>query len=253
MKEDYIGFFDSGIGGISVLKETMKLLPNENYIYYGDSLNNPYGSKTKEQLYEITSNIVDFLINKGCKIIVVACNTATTGCIKYLREKYKNYIFIGTEPAIKVAYDLNYNNTLIMATPYTLKTERVHDLITKYTRKEQNILLLSCDNLANTIETKSKEEIRLCLNNLLYQYKDCNIDSIVLGCTHYSLIKEEIQNIMKDAVLLDGCLGIAKEIKRQLEIHGLLTDKTTKGKVEIYNSKDDKYIEKCREILEEKS
>ena len=97
-----IGVFDSGIGGLTVLEELKKVLPKEDYIFYADSGNNPYGEKTDEELRKIVSNVVDFLINKDCKLIVIACNTATTRCIAYLREKYPNIVFIGTEPAVKV-------------------------------------------------------------------------------------------------------------------------------------------------------
>ena len=115
-----IGMFDSGIGGLNTLEAVKKLLPNENILYYQDSINNPYGEKTDKQLQTITSNIVDYLQEKGVKEIIVACNTATTRCIKYLRNKYKDIIFIGTEPAIKVATDNNYQNILLLATPATV-------------------------------------------------------------------------------------------------------------------------------------
>ena len=103
-----VGIFDSGIGGLTTYKEIKKLLPNENYIYYADTKNNPYGSKTQDELKQITKNIVNKLITKGAKIIVIACNTATTNCIEYLRKEFPNTIFIGTEPAIKVACDNNF-------------------------------------------------------------------------------------------------------------------------------------------------
>ena len=106
-----IGIFDSGIGGLTILEEIKKIIVHNNIIYYADSKNNPYGTKTDDELKKITSDIVDYLINQNCKIIVIACNTATTRCISYLRSKYPNIIFIGTEPAIKIACDNNYLNT----------------------------------------------------------------------------------------------------------------------------------------------
>ena len=127
-----IGVFDSGLGGLSILKELIKLLPNEDYLFYGDSINNPYGDKSDEELLTITSHVVDYLLDNDCKIIVIACNTATTSCLKKLREKYPNTIFVGTVPAIKIAYDNNYKNTLVLATPYTIKSKRVRELIHDY-------------------------------------------------------------------------------------------------------------------------
>ena len=126
-----IGMFDSGIGGLNVLEEVRKLIPNENIIYYQDSSNNPYGEKTDEQLWKIVNNIVKYLISNGVKEIIVACNTATTRCIKRLREEYKDIIFIGTEPAIKVATDNNYKNILLLGTPGTINSDRLHELVLK--------------------------------------------------------------------------------------------------------------------------
>ena len=98
-----IGVFDSGLGGLSILKELKRLLPNEDFLFYEDSINNPYGEKSEDELFEITSNIVNYLLENNCKMVVVACNTATTCCMKRLREKYPDTIFVGTVPAIKVA------------------------------------------------------------------------------------------------------------------------------------------------------
>ena len=109
-----IGMFDSGIGGLTVLDVLKELVPNEDYLYYADNKNNPYGEKSDEELLKICCKVVDYLIDNNCRIIVIACNTATTKCMKKLREIYKDIIFVGTVPAIKVASDGNYKNTLKM-------------------------------------------------------------------------------------------------------------------------------------------
>lgn len=230
-----VGVFDSGIGGLSVLRELEKILPNEDFYYYGDSLNNPYGEKSDEELFEITSGVVDYLVNKGCKLIVIACNTATTRCMKYLREKYKDIIFVGTVPAIKVACDRDFKNTLVMATPATIESERTMELIRDNIRKDQNIYLVACPGLANAIEDNDQERIEEILKETFREYKDKEIDSIVLGCTHYPFIKEEILKEMPGVSLLDGSRGVAMEVKRQLENNGLLSDKLSR-KIVIYNS-----------------
>ena len=230
-----VGVFDSGIGGLSVLRELEKILPNEDFYYYGDSLNNPYGEKSDEELFEITSGVVDYLVNKGCKLIVIACNTATTRCMKYLREKYKDIIFVGTVPAIKVACDRDFKNTLVMATPATIESERTMELIRDNIRKDQNIYLVACPGLANAIEDNDQERIEEILKETFREYKDKEIDSIVLGCTHYPFIKEEILKEMPGVSLLDGSRGVAMEVKRQLENNGLLSDKSSRIIV-IYNS-----------------
>ncbi len=233
-----IGIFDSGMGGYSVLNELKKVLPNEDYYYYYDGKNNPYGEKNDEDLFEITSKIVEHLINNNCKLIVIACNTATTRCMKKLRENYSDIIFVGTVPAIKVACDNNYKNTLVMATPATVESERINELVRENKRDNQNIYLVSCDGLANAIELNDSKKIKLLLNDIFKDYKDKNIDSIVLGCTHYPFIKKEILNEMPNAVLLDGSNGVAREVKHQLEINNLLSENGI-GKVIVYNSLDD--------------
>ncbi len=226
-----IGMFDSGIGGLNVLEEVRKLIPNENIIYYQDSSNNPYGEKNDEDLWEIVNNIVKYLISNGVKEIIVACNTATTRCIKRLREEYKDIIFIGTEPAIKVATDNNYKNILLLGTPGTINSDRLHELVLK-NKSDQNIYLVECDGLANAIENDNKDEIVKLLNHYLDEYKDKNIDSVVLGCTHYCFIKDEIINVLGDIKLIDGNLGVARQAKKMLEENNLL-DGTSQGEVSI--------------------
>lgn len=233
-----IGILDSGIGGTTVLNEIIKLLPKEDYVYYADSKNNPYGEKSPKEIYKIVENIVEFLLKeKDCKMIVIACNTATTRCMKKLKEKYKDIPFVGTVPAIKVACDNSYKHTLVLATPSTIDSERTKELIEENRKENQEIILISCDGLANAIETKNKEKMNDILENVKEKTKNTPIDSIVLGCTHYPLIKDEIHKFFKDIPLLDGSIGVAKEVKRQLENHNLLNTKGT-GKIEFIYSKD---------------
>lgn len=231
-----IGVFDSGIGGLSVLEELEKVLPNEDFYYYGDSINNPYGEKSDQELLEITSHIVDALKEKGAKIIVIACNTATTRVMKKLREKYPEMIFVGTVPAIKVACDHDSKNTLVMATEATTHSLRTAELIRDNKRKDQNIYLVSCPGLANAIETKNEEKIKNILQETFLPYKDKNIDTIVLGCTHYPFIKKEILEEMPGVKLVDGSHGVSMETKRQLTENNLLDERVHERKIIIYNS-----------------
>lgn len=247
--EGKIGLFDSGLGGLSILKELVKELPNEDYLFYEDSIHNPYGVKSEEELIEITSHIVDYLLERDCKIIVIACNTATTSCMKKLRELYPQMIFVGTVPAIKVAYDSHCKHTIILSTPYTTKSKRVQELIHDYTDKDQELFNISGGDLAHLIELGEMEKVKALLQDLLLPYQD-NADSIVLGCTHYSLIKKEIQEVLPNALLLDGCVGVSQEVKRQLESHHLLKESSS-GSLEIVNDKSDDLITRSYEILEE--
>ena len=243
-----IGVFDSGLGGLSILKELVKTLPNEDYLFYEDSINNPYGEKSELELLKIVDNVVKFLLKEDCKIIVIACNTATTCCLKKLREMYPNVIFVGTVPAVKVAYDNNYKNTIILSTPYTMKSSRVEELIHDYKREDQNIINISGENLANLIELDEKDEIMELLNRVLGEYKD-KADSLILGCTHYSLIKDEIKSVLPNTVLLDGCIGVSNEVKHQLESNNLLNTSNTNGSIKIINSKGESLVERSYEIL----
>ena len=231
-----IGVFDSGIGGLSVLEELEKVLPNEDFYYYGDSINNPYGEKSDQELLEITSHIVVVLKEKGAKIIVIASNTATTRVMKKLREKYPKMIFVGTVPAIKVASDHDSKNTLVMATEATIHSLRTAELIRDNKRKDQNIYLVSCPGLANAIETKNEEKIKNILQETFLPYKDKNIDTIVLGCTHYPFIKKEILEEMPGVKLVDGSHGVSMETKRQLTENNLLDERVHERKIIIYNS-----------------
>ena len=236
MNNNKIGVFDSGIGGITILNELKKALPNENFIYYADSKNNPYGNKTFDELFEIVCNIVEKLLRMNVKLIVIACNTATTKCIKMLREKYKNTIFVGTEPAIKVACDKDFKNTIVMATPGTINAERTHELVINNKKENQKIYLLPCDGLADTIEFGTKKQIKEKVSSLLNKYKNYNIDAIVLGCTHYPYAKKYISEEFPSATLIDGNKGVTKQVVKLLTENNLLNSTNKKGKIEmIYN------------------
>ena len=226
-----IGIFDSGIGGLNILEEVKNIMPNENIIYYQDSSNNPYGEKTDDELWVIVSNIIEYLKNKGVREIIVACNTATTRCIKKMRESYPELIFIGTEPAIKVATDNNYKNIIILGTPGTITSDRLKELIDN-NRSDEQINLIECKGLANAIEFDNHDEIMRLLHVYLDEYRNKGIDAVVLGCTHYNYIEKEIIDVLGNVKLIDGNLGVAKQAKRKLEEANLL-EENEKGQIEI--------------------
>ena len=177
-KEGNIGVFDSGIGGVTVLKEIVKILPKENYIYYSDSKNNPYGDREEKELLKICDNIVQFLLSKNCKAIVIACNTASAKAVQYLREKYKEIPFIAIEPAYKMVYDYAYEKpTLVMATKGTIESEKFNMLYHKYDNHKTT--LLSCVGLADTIEEGKQEKIIKYLEENLKEYRG-KVENVVL-------------------------------------------------------------------------
>ena len=213
-----IGAFDSGIGGTTILAAVQKLLPYEEYKYIADSKNCPYGEKSDDELKSIVTKNVEELKNWGAEIIIIACNTATTKCINYLREEYPEIKFVGTEPAIKLAAKSNAKNILVMATPGTIASERTKSLLKVNQREGQNITLLSCPGLADTIELnypiQNYQPIIEKLQELLKDQADPDV--VVLGCTHYSLIKPEIEKIFPRAKLIDGADGVANRVKSLL-------------------------------------
>ena len=170
-------------------------------------------------------------------MIVIACNTATTRCIDFLRNKYPNMIFVGTEPAVKVACDNQYKNTLVMATPLTINSPRLSSLVNENIRDEESVTLLPCDGLANAIENSNNDEIDAILDKLLTYYINKDINAVVLGCTHYPIIKDKIQEYFKDAVIIDGNIGVAKRVKELLLINNLLTDRNFEGNVTYIQTK----------------
>ena len=203
-----IGVFDSGKGGTTVLAAIKELLPENEYYYIADSKNCPYGEKSDDELMGIVRDNVDELKEWGAKIIVIACNTATTKCIEKLRELYPELKFVGTEPAIKLATKSDAKEILVMATPGTVHSERLMSLLKENQKEGQKVELLACSGLADAIE--EEKEIDKVLASLLEGV--LQPDLVVLGCTHYSLIKEKIQNYFPRATLIDGNEGVARRV-----------------------------------------
>lgn len=230
-----IGVLDSGIGGLTILEALKKELPNESFIYYKDSKNIPYGDKTEEEIYSNTKKIVEKLISNNVKLIVIACNSISTTLLKKFKTEYKDIIFIGTVPPIKVACDNNYKNILVMATKITVNSNRLKEITNDNKKDNQNIYLLDCSGLVELIEKKDDNLIDNKLNELFKDYLDKNIDCIVLGCTHYPLIKDNIKSIF-NIPILDSTNGVVKEVKRQLDINNL-NNNSNKQSIEIIDYK----------------
>lgn len=256
-KEDPIGLFDSGVGGISVLKELVSLMPQENYYYFGDSKNAPYGTKSPEAVRSLTLEHIQHLVDQGVKAVVVACNTATSVAIRSLREAYPAIPIIGIEPAIKpaVLYKKN-SNILVMATTMTLSEKKFQDLVKKY-ESEADFFLLPCPGLVEWVEEGKTfgSELESFIESLFAVYRkkeeSTPFDAVVLGCTHYPLIRGSIQNVVgKEIPLFDGGWGTACEVKRRLEHASLLNNQTKKGSIVFENSLNSaEKIELCQKLL----
>lgn len=209
-----IGVFDSGMGGTTILAAVKKRLPEAEYRYIADSGNCPYGEKPAVMLYEIVRRQVESLRDWGAMVIVIACNTATVRCIDKLRRDYPELRFVGTEPAVRLALKTGAQKVLVLATPNTIKSERMKMLAEKNRRDDQRVDLLACPGLAKTIEQnyqKNNKQIVRKLNELLTT--DESYEAVVLGCTHYSLVKDLIQRFYPKAELVDGADGVARRVE----------------------------------------
>ena len=239
-KEDYIAVFDSGVGGISVLRQLRKILPDENYIYFGDSANAPYGSRPTEEVRQLTLAAVDKLTREyPVKALVVACNTATAAAITALRETYPDLIVIGIEPALKLAADHFPCGSLgVMATEVTLREEKF-DLLVHRFDEDCTIYKIPAPGLVERIEAGQgdSEETKDYLHQLLKPYIG-KLDALVLGCTHYPFVRRNISAILGPGTeIVHGGQGTARETKRRLAAAGLLRKGV--GKVLITNSSPD--------------
>ncbi|MDD7281545.1 glutamate racemase [Floccifex sp.] len=232
---DPIGVFDSGLGGISVLHTLKQILPDENYIFFGDSKYNPYGIKTKEEITARCIEICDFFMIKKVKAIVIACNTATSACVNLLREKYDVPI-IGMEPALKVACEKGKHQKIVVwATNFTLKEKKFVDLMSHF-ENDHEIEKIPCPKLVRLVEDDQLENKHLIESTLQSYIPNHSFDSIVLGCTHFVFFKSYLQNLLKDVSIIDGNEGTARHVKEILMTNDLLNKNG--GTIEFHNSLD---------------
>ena len=242
-KNDLIAVFDSGVGGVSVLRELQKQLPRERFWYYGDCANAPYGSRSTEQVRALTLAAARRLISEHpVKALVVACNTATAAAINDLRETYPDLIVIGIEPALKVAADRYPGGNIgVMATQVTLREEKFDSLLHRF--PGCTVAKIPAPGLVELIEGGKADspEAEALLHTLLDGYAG-NLDALVLGCTHYPFAADAIRRVLGAGTeLLDGGEGTARETHRRLEAAGLLRD-SGEGSLEIHSSLDDEAL-----------
>ncbi len=250
MESISIGFFDSGIGGINVLRESLKILPFENYIYYGDSLHAPYGTKNRDEVKGYILNAVKFMVQSGIKALVVACNTAASAAIKELRETY-SFPVIGMEPAVKPAVEKNGSNkrVLVLATPLTLKEEKFQDLVARVDNRH----LVDSLALPELVEYAEKFifDGEIILPYFRDKFSDFNLElygTVVLGCTHYNFYKSILKKFLPpDMDIIDGSFGTVRNLKNILETRGLINNTVLPGTITYYIS-GNKVVE--QEILQ---
>ena len=216
-----VGLFDSGIGGLTVLKTLTMKYPNNDYIYFGDTKNLPYGSKNKSELKKLAKKNIDFLLKFDVDIIIIACGTVSSNCLDYLKSEYSIKIIDVISPTINYLNSTNYNNILIMATEATINSHIFKNNITK------NIFELATPKLVPLIEERKFDSIDKELNNYLCEYKD-KIDLLVLGCTHYPLLVKRINKILDINILDMSSL--------------IMLNNSGSGSIQIYFSSVDKVL-----------
>ena len=232
--------FDSGLGGISVLRELIARMPNESYLYYGDSANAPYGTKSLADVRELTLRNIGMLYQRGIKAAVIACNTATSAAVSALRERFRDIPVIGMEPALKPAALAHPGGTvLVLATPLTLREEKFTHLMEHY-QGGVRIVPLACPELGEFVERGELESEALL--RYLHDRLDCyraSADAAVLGCTHFPFLKAAIRRVLgPEIALYDGGQGTARQTQRQLSALDLLSISAETGTVQIENSRN---------------
>ena len=229
-----IGVFDSGVGGIGTLAALRRELPQERFLFYGDTANAPYGTKSREEVMGCINRIMEHLLAQDVKAVVIACNTATAVAAAELRAKYTLPI-IGIEPALKPAHEMRRDGSiLVLATPMTLKLEKFRAL---YERYGEGAIPLPCPGLMELVEREADDEARRYLLELFSPYDLTKVDAVVLGCTHYVFLRQVLKDILPDTVsVLDGNAGTARQLRRVLTANDLLAD--GQGRITLETSGD---------------
>ncbi len=235
---DPIAIFDSGIGGLSVLREALKILPHENYIYYADTDHVPYGTKTKEEVKRFALEAAKFLSSNQVKMLVVACNTATSIAISELRNLY-NFPVVGMEPAVKPAVSISKNKrVLVLATQLTLKEQKFKELVDKVDN-EKIVDLLPLPELVTLAEQFifDEEKVVPVLSKSFATIHPEEYGTVVLGCTHFPFYKTILKKMFPDGTeIIDGNSGTVNHVKNILEKEGLKNQQSEKGEIIFYQS-----------------
>ncbi|MBI5840279.1 MAG: glutamate racemase [Chloroflexi bacterium] len=236
-----IGVFDSGVGGLSVLRAMREQQPAEDVIYFGDQGHVPYGPRPMEQIQSFSEGITDFLLDKSAKLIVVACNTASAAALKYLRERFPDVPFVGMEPAVKPAAETTQTGRVgVLATPATFQGALYASVVERFGNGVE-LFQHTCPGLVGQIEKGelSAPATREILEGALQPMLEKNIDTVVLGCTHYPFVIPLIQEIVGEKVrVIDPAPAVARQARRILDARGLVNESNRRGRVEFYTSGD---------------
>jgi len=238
MNTESIGFLDSGFGGITVLSEALRQLPNENYIYYADIEHVPYGTKTKDEVRNYIFEAVEFLVKQGIKALVVACNTATSIAVRDLRGMY-SFPIVGMEPAVKPAVQNgNGKRVLVLATPLTLREEKFHNLIQRVDH-EHVVDYLAFPELVELAERMifEHEKVIPVIKEKLAAYDMHNYKTFVLGCTHFPIYRNVFKEVLPAHIdIIDGSVGTIKYLSHLLEEQNIFNTQKAGGRIKYFDS-----------------
>jgi len=234
-----IGIFDSGVGGLSVLREIRALMPRENIIYFGDQAHVPYGPRPMVQIQDFSEGIARFMLLQKAKIIVVACNTASAAALKYLRKTFPDVQFVGMEPAVKPAAEKTRTRKVgVLATPATFQGELYASVVERFATGV-DLFQSTCNGLVQQIELGNLdgEEPRKILEDALHPMLEREIDTVVLGCTHYPFVIPLIEEIAGDKVrVIDPAPSVARQVERLIEAEGMLNQSGQEGIIRFVTS-----------------
>ncbi|MEI7553988.1 glutamate racemase [Candidatus Chlorohelix sp.] len=236
---DPIGILDSGVGGLSVLREIRKLLPYEDFLYYADSANCPYGIRSPEEIRKLTQRVATILLERGAKALVIACNTASTHSVAYLRQLWLQIPIVGMVPAVKPAAGYTRNGVVgVLATEATSRAPALQDVIERFAG-DKKVLISAPPGLVELVESGNTESAETCaiLKTHLDPLVAQGVDALVLGCTHFPFLRPLIESIYGDKLLvIDSGEAVARQTCRILENNGLLNLKATSGTLTIFTS-----------------
>ena len=245
---DLIGFFDSGMGGISVLHEAVRLLPNEHFLFYGDNGNAPYGPKSLEEIRRLSAAGIGHLLARDVKAIVIACNTATSAYADIIRRERPDLPIVGMEPALKPAHFARHGGrVLVLATQATLSLEKYRRLKARYGADVTSIVGTGLVELVEAGKAQTQEAADQ-VYSLLAPYVGQQVDCVVLGCTHYPFLRQHVRALFPDADIFDGRTGTVMRLKDLLERSGRLSDDTP-GSVEYETSGTPETMARMRELM----
>ena len=247
-----IGVFDSGVGGLSVLRAMRAQMPEEDVLYFGDQGHVPYGPRPMEQIQHFSEGITRFLLGQGAKLIVVACNTASAAALKHLRERFPEVPFVGMEPAVKPAAEHTRTGVVgVLATPATFQGALYASVVERFANGVR-VLQHTCPGLVGQVEQGDLDgpRTRAILEEALHPMLEQHIDTVVMGCTHYPFVIPLIQQIVgADVRVIDPAPAVARQVRRLLEAGGLKRPEGGIGSMHFYTSGDAETVQSLLPVL----